>query len=110
MGPIADGFYLVTDSALEKDRKGQDWLTDIIESVRKVTHIAPPDDIGQMIGLEVQQEGVVFFPPYGSIAVTDSTYAFATEVYCISAQTTNEQCNDAQVASIVGALDFFIKN
>ena len=112
---IPDGFYLVADSeALQRDRQLLvDWLADIIDAVREVTHIAPPDDDGEIMGWDVQQEGVVFLSTrkYSVCSsVTDSRFAVTTEVYPDSAKATDEQCNAAQVACVVAALDFLIKH
>ena len=112
-GEIPDGFYLIGDSAHDEDQKVQRWLTAIIDSVREVTHIAPPDDDGQIIGHKVQQEGVISYLSHGlnvCRSVTEARYAATTEVYPDSAGVTDSQCNNAQVASVVGALDFMIKN
>ena len=91
----------------------QDWLTAIIDSVSKVTHIAPPDGNGKIIGIPVQQEGVVLSPSHGRNvcrSVTDARFAATTEIYPDSVKTIVKQCNDAQVASVVGALDFIIND
>ena len=105
---------MADSGALEEDPNSiHYWLLDIIDSVRKVTHIAPPDDKGKIIGKIVQQEGVVFFPDKDydvCTTVTDARFTVTTEVYPDSDKTTAEQCNDAQVASVVGALDFLVKN
>ena len=85
----------------------------MIDSVSKVTHIAPPDDNGEIIGAKVQQEGVIYYPAHDLFlcsSVTDARYAVTTEVYPDSVKATDAQCNDAQVACVVGALDFLIKN
>ena len=105
---------MADSGAVEKDVwKVKDWLTDMIDSVRKVTHIAPPDDKGEIIGEKVQQEGVIFVPAHDlklCSTVTDARYAVTTEVYPDSAKATDAQCNDAQVACVVGALDFLIQH
>ena len=55
---VPDGFYLVGDTELPQT----EWHTAIIEAVREVTHIAPPDAHGNIIGEPVQQEGVINYP------------------------------------------------
>ena len=101
---IPDGYYLIGDSNFFFNQKVQNWLGSIIDSVRKVTHIAASDANGELIGFKVPQEGVILAPQDFSIG----PYAVTTEVYPDSVGTTDSQCNDAQVASIVGALDFMI--
>src|SRR4051812_34096147 len=52
---IPDGFYVVGDAA----NPVPEFQKAIIDSVRKVTHIAPPDSEGKLIGVKIEQEGVV---------------------------------------------------
>jgi len=107
---IPDGFYLVSN----RDDPQSAWHSAIIERVRGVTHIAPPDAEGLIIGEHVTQEGVIAIPPPSSIGlcsgVTNAAYATTTEVYPDSAATTDEQCTMAQVAAIEAALDFIIRD
>mmetsp|Transcript_10392 Transcript_10392/g.15725 ORF Transcript_10392/g.15725 Transcript_10392/m.15725 type:complete len:404 (-) Transcript_10392:152-1363(-) len=109
-GEIPDGFYLVQDETSPMPG----WFTAMIESVRKVTHIAPADADGKLIGEEVSQEGVVKIPNKKSLGlcagVTNAPYRTTTEVYPDSktGSCTPEQCNQAQVACIEGALDYII--
>jgi hypothetical protein len=60
----------------------------------------------------VTQEGVIGIPSKKSLGlcagVTNSPYRTTTEVYPDSPQATPDQCNEAQVACIVGALDHII--
>ena len=107
-GEIPDGFYLVQDETSPMD----EWFTAMIESVRKVTHIAPADSDGKLIGEAISQEGVIAIPNKTSLGlcagVTNAPYRTTTEVYPDSPNATPEQCNEAQVACIVGALDHII--
>ncbi len=83
----------------------------VIASVEKVTHIAPEDENGQIIGSDVVQKGVILYPmkKLGLCGgVTNCEYGTTTEVYPDSPKVTDEECNDAQVAAIVGALDYVI--
>ena len=103
--PIPDGFYLVCDQ--EKPQPA--WHAAMIEAVRAVTHIAPADADGTLIGEKVVQEGVIQIPAafadLGLCAgVTNALYATTTEVYPDSPSATDEQCNQAQVACIEGGL------
>jgi len=52
-GYIPDGFYLVGDS----ENPQPEWHAAMIEAVKKVTHIAPPDVKGEIIGEKPTQEG-----------------------------------------------------
>jgi len=108
-GTIPDGFYLVSDITNPQSA----WHKAIIDAVRQVTHIAPPDADGKIIDEEVVQEGVIAIPSPKSIGlcagVTNADYATTTEVYPDSPKATDEQCNLAQVAAIVSALDFIIE-
>jgi len=108
-GSIPDGFYLagVTEN-------GQlDFQEAIITSVRSVTHIAPPDDKGNIISVPIVKEGIILIPAKSlglCSSAVDATYSTTTEVYPDSTRATDEICNRAQVAAIVGALDYVISN
>lgn len=109
-GEIPDGFYLVSDGT--KSQPG--WYAAMIESVRKVTHVAPPDEDGRIIGEEVVQEGVIAIPSPRSLGlcagVTEAEFATTTEVYPDSPRATGDICNEAQVACIEGALRYIKEN
>ena len=102
---IPDGFYLVDDAGDPQPGFQQA----IIEAVARVTHIAPADDDGQIIGSPVVSPGVIRYPfrPLGLCAgVTDARYRTTTEVYPDSPRATPEQCNAAQVAAVRAAIDY----
>jgi hypothetical protein len=102
---IPDGFYLVDDA----DAPQPEFQQAIIEAVAKVTHIAPADAKGEIIGSPVVAPGVIRYPlrALGLCAgVTDARYRTTTEVYPDSPRATPEQCNAAQVAAVRAALDF----
>ncbi|WP_371194129.1 M14 family metallocarboxypeptidase [Glaciecola sp. SC05] len=105
---IPDGFYTVGDSA----RPQLGFQRAIIDSVRKVTHIAPPDTDGNLIGSKVIQDGVILYDK-ASLHLcggfTQAPYVTTTEVYPDSPKASSEQCNRAQLAAIVGGLDFLVK-
>lgn len=86
----------------------------MIDSVKKVTHIAPAEEDGTIIGEKVVQEGVIAIPSPRSLGlcagVTNAPFAVTTEVYPDSEKATDEECNEAQVACIGGALQFIIKD
>ena len=105
-GLVPDGFYLVGNV----ERPQVEWHTAIIDAVRRVTHIAPADSNGNIIGSKVTQEGCILYPTKElslCSSVTNATHATTTEVYPDSPQASNEQCNRAQVAVVVAALDGF---
>ena len=106
---IPDGFYLVGNSVLPQE----EWHKAIIAEVKKVTHIAPPDAQGNIIGAPVQHEGVIVYPTkdlFLCSSVTNAPFATTTEVYPDSPKADDDQCNRAQVASVTGALDFLLAN
>jgi len=103
--PIPDGFYLVGDTENPQDA----FQKAIIDSVRKVTHIAPHDENGKIIGDKVEQEGVINYPVkklFLCAGSTDAEYKTTTEVYPDSPRVTDKICIEAQVAAIQGGLDF----
>lgn len=104
---IPDGYYTVDDSehpspALQKA---------IIDAVSKITHIAEADENGKLIGEPIQQLGVINYAK-ASLglcgSVTDAPLVSTTEVYPDSATATPEQCIQAQVAAVCGALDYLL--
>ncbi|SEM41667.1 Succinylglutamate desuccinylase / Aspartoacylase family protein [Luteibacter sp. UNCMF331Sha3.1] len=104
-GEIPDGFYLVDDS----ENPQPAFQQAIIEAVAKVTHIAPADAHGEIIGSPVVAPGVIEYPlkSLGLCAgITNARYVTTTEVYPDSPRATPQQCNDAQVAAIRAAIDF----
>jgi hypothetical protein len=102
---IPDGFYTVGDS--EKPQPA--FQKAIINAVSKVTHIAPADQSGRLIGEPVQQSGVINYPKkdLGLCAgCTSADYVSTTEVYPDSPKVDDENCILAQVAAITGALSY----
>ena len=103
-GLVPDGFYLVTDS----ENRQLAFQQAIITAVQGVTHIAPTDDAGQIIGCPVLVHGVIEYPSsaYGMCAaITGARFTTTTEVYPDSPRATPRQCNDAQVVAVGAALD-----
>ena len=89
------------------------WHKAMIDAVKKVTHIAPADADGNIVGLPMAQEGVVNSSSVGKgKGVTNARFATTTEVYPDSKANpvTGEQCNNAQVACIVSGLDYVVAN
>ena len=107
-GEIPDGFYLVDDSA----RPQPEFQQAIIAAVARVTHIAPADAAGEIIGSAMVAPGVIeyAFRQLGLCAgITDARYKTTTEVYPDSPRATAEQCNAAQVAAVCAAIDFALR-
>lgn len=103
-GTIPDGFYTVADA----DNPQPDFQAAIVKAVEAVTHIAPPDDDGKIIGVTVTQPGVIpyAFGDLGLCAgVTGARFTTTTEVYPDSDAVTPAICNAAQVAAARAALD-----
>ncbi|MDP2560120.1 M14 family metallocarboxypeptidase [Psychrobium sp. 1_MG-2023] len=102
---IPDGFYLVGDTIKPQPA----FQTAIIKEVEQVTHIAPADDEGKLIGVPLEQEGVI---NYATVELglcagfSNSEFCTTTEVYPDSPLVDDENCVNAQVAAIVGALDY----
>jgi hypothetical protein len=106
-GEIPDGFYLVDDS----EKPQPEFQQAIIAAVAKVTHIAPADRNGEIIGSTVVAPGIIRYPlkQLGLCAgVTNAPYTTTTEVYPDSPRATPEQCNAAQVAAVCAAIDFVL--
>lgn len=106
---IPDGFYLVGDT----EDPQPDFQQAIIAEVEKVTHIAPADEKGEIIGSKVAAHGIINYPcrDLGLCAgLTRAKYRSTTEVYPDSPRATPRQCNDAQVAAVRAALDYALAN
>lgn len=103
-GSIPDGFYLVGDSGNPRP----EFQQAVVAAVERVTHIAPADARGEMIGSPVVAHGVINYPvkALGLCAgLTGARYVTTTEVYPDSPSATPEQCNAAQVAAVCAAID-----
>lgn len=102
---IPDGFYLVDDS----ENPQPEFQQSIIAAVERVTHIAPADANGEIIGSPLVANGVIEYP-LGKQAlctsITGARYTTTTEVYPDSPRTTPAECIQAQVASVRAALDY----
>ncbi len=106
-GEIPDGFYLVDDT----DNPQPEFQQAVIAAVAQVTHIAPADANGEIIGAAVVSRGVIRYPfkKLGLCAgVTGAPYTTTTEVYPDSPRATAAQCNAAQVAAVRAAIDFML--
>lgn len=104
-GEIPDGFYLVGDS----ENPQPAFQQAVVAAVAAVTHIAPADGDGEIIGSPVVAPGVINYPvkQLGLCAgITNARYTTTTEVYPDSPRATIEQCNAAQVAAVAAAIDY----
>jgi len=104
---IPDGFYLVGDV----EKRTPEFHAAVIESVEQVTHIAPPAVDGKIIGEDVEQWGVISYAAKElglCMGLTDATFVGTTEVYPDSPRADAENCIEAQVAAVTGALDYLI--
>ena len=102
---IPDGFYGVGDS----ENPVPDFQKAIIDAVEKVTHIAPSDENNYLIGAKTEQRGVINYPIKGlglCSGFTDAPFVTTTEVYPDSPKVDDENCIMAQVAAVMGALDY----
>lgn len=105
LSEIPDGFYVVGDTL----KPQKDFQNAVIDSVRMVTHIAPSDEKGMIIGVKIEDEGVINYDMKKLFlcgGFSDAEYSTTTEVYPDSPKVTDEICNKAQVAAIVGGLEY----
>jgi hypothetical protein len=104
-GLIPDGFYTVADARNPQP----EFQAAIIAAVEQITHVAPPDENGQIIGADVTQHGVIHYA-FGGLGLcagmTQAPFTSTTEVYPDSDKATAAICNEAQVAAVTGALDY----
>ncbi|MFC6438878.1 M14 family metallocarboxypeptidase [Bowmanella sp. JS7-9] len=104
---IPDGFYVVDDSVNPQPA----FQAAVIQAVEKVTHIAPADENGEIIGSPLEQKGVINYAKarLGLCGgFSQANYVTTTEVYPDSASATPQNCIDAQVAAIRGGLDYLL--
>ena len=104
---IPDGFYLVGDS----ERPAPEFQRALIAAVRPVTHIADADEHGCIIGTTMAQPGVINYAKRAlglCGGTTAARFVTTTEVYPDSATTTPGECNAAQVATVVAAIEYLL--
>jgi hypothetical protein len=107
-GVIPDGFYLVDDT----EAPAPAFQQAVIDAVARVTHIAPADADGRIIGSPLVSPGVIRYPlrALGLCAgITAARYRTTTEVYPDSQKATPEQCIAAQVAAVCAAIDYLLE-
>lgn len=106
-GIIPDGFYLVGDS----ERPRLAFQEAIIAAVAAITHIAPADERGEIIGTPIVAPGIIEYPVRRlglCTSVSDAVFTTTTEVYPDSPRATADQCNAAQATAVVAALEYLL--
>ena len=107
-GEIPDGFYLCGD---EKNPQLA-FQSAVNLAVAEVTHIAPSDAKGEIIGTTAVAPGVILYD-YTALGLcagmTDARFTTTTEVYPDSPRATPEICNAAQVAAVRAAIAFALQ-
>ena len=106
---IPDGFYLVGDA----EDPQPEFQQAVIAAVARVTHIAPADANGEIIGSPVVSPGIINYPVKAlglCTSITNARYRTITEVYPDSPRATPDQCNAAQVAAVRAAIDFALRS
>jgi len=104
---IPDGFYLVGRT----DRPVPAFQAAVRDRVAQVTHIADADPDGRIIGVPLQQHGIIEYDGVAlglCMGLTDAAYTTTTEVYPDSPRVDDEACILAQVAAVEGALTFAV--
>jgi len=104
---IPDGFYGVGDT----ENPQLAFQQAVIAAVAAVTHIAPADGNGEIIGSPVVAPGVILYPfkQLGLCAsIANARYTTTTEVYPDSPRATPEQCNAAQATAVCAAIDYVL--
>jgi hypothetical protein len=102
---IPDGFYLVGNTS--NPQRG--FQKAIIDSVKEVTHIAPSDKDGKIIGVPLDQEGVINYDMKKLFlcgGFSNAEFSTTTEVYPDSPLASGEICAQAQVAALRGGLNY----
>jgi hypothetical protein len=106
-GSIPDGFYLVADS----ENPQAEFQQALIKVVEEITHIAPADENGEILGSPLVARGVIEYPlEYLGLCagITSAPYKTTTEVFPDSPHVTSEQCNAAQAAAVCAAINFVV--
>jgi hypothetical protein len=105
---IPDGFYLVADS----ERPALEFQAALVDAVARVTHIAPPDAQGRLIGSPLLRHGVIAYPKRAlglCGGMTEARLVTTTEVYPDSPRATPAQCNEAQRVAVNAAIEFLLR-
>ena len=79
--------------------------------MQRVTHIAPADAHGGIIGSPLVAHGVIHYAMAAlglCASISGARYTSTTEVYPDSPRATPEQCIAAQVAAVCAAVEFVL--
>jgi hypothetical protein len=106
---IPDGFYSVGDT----QRPAVEFQAALIKSVEQVTHVAAPAADGKIIGEKLEQWGVINYQARElglCMGFSSAQFVTTTEVYPDSPRVNDEDCIQAQVAAVIGGLDYISTN
>ena len=106
-GTIPNGFYLVDDAGNPQP----DFQQAILNAVAQVTHIAPADASGGIIGSAQVAPGVIHYAMQSlglCASITGARYTTTTEVYPDSPRATPAHCVAAQVAAVGAGVAFVL--
>lgn len=106
---IPPGFYLVAGDYNDQPA----FQKAMIDAVRKVTAISPPDEKGEIIGSKVTQEGVITITArkwHICGGFTNAPYSTTTEVYPDLEGVTTDICNEAQATCIAAGCRYALAN
>lgn len=104
-GEIPDGFYLCGDT----ENPQLEFQAAVIRGVAEVTHIAPADPRGEIIGTPISAPGVILYAVRElglCVGITNARFTTTTEVYPDSPRTSPEECAAAQVAAACAGIEF----
>ncbi|MDZ4190221.1 MAG: peptidase [Hydrogenophaga sp.] len=104
---VPDGFYLFAD----QNRPQPAFQAAIIDSVSRLTHIAPADAQGELLGKPLVQHGVIqsFKRQQGICSGwTEARYVTTTEVYPDSPRLNPQLCIDVQLTALCAGFDFVL--
>jgi hypothetical protein len=104
---IPDGLYLVDDT----QNPQPEFQQALIQAVQRVTHIAPADAQGGIIGSPLVAHGVIQYEMTAlglCASISGACYTSTTEVYPDSPRATPEQCIAAQVAAVCAGVEFVV--
>lgn len=107
LSEIPDGFYVVGDA----DNPQKEFQKAVIDAVKKITHIALPDAAGRIIGVPIEQPGVINYPMRELFlcgGFSQAEFTTTTEVYPDSPKVTPAICIGAQIAAIEGGLRYLL--
>lgn len=102
---IPDGFYIIGDA----DAPQPAFLRAVIDAVSRVTHIAPADEHGEIVGAAALADGIAMSASktHGFCSgLTDAMFRATTEIYPDGPRADGDQCIRAQVTAVRTAIDY----